>query len=58
MTDYGLGHTEDCLICNRRCLLCGEPERGHDEAACDEKMRSWRPVGFLQSDHRNDRERT
>ena len=47
MSGHELGHSEDCLICNGRCLLCGEPLFGHDEAACDEKMRNWQPRGIL-----------
>ena len=29
------------------CLLCGQPLAGHDQAACDAKMATWQPTGFV-----------
>jgi hypothetical protein len=41
------GHAGYCPVHGWHCPMCGEPERGHDQAACDEKMCSWRPTGIL-----------
>lgn len=37
------GHVRFSLF---HCWLCGERWRGHDQAACDEKMANWKPTGL------------
>ncbi len=45
--DGTLGHGGWCPVHGTHCLLCGEPEDGHNEAVCAQKMRDWQPTGLL-----------